>query len=195
MSDEVITAYSHSLRPIAQHQVLPGAPRERERLSQADVASPGLDAKMNPTAEWTLIEQWDNDGKPYLAEYVGSGKLANKSALITGGDSGIGRSAAVMFAREGADVSIVYQSQEQEDAEEVKKSIEAAGRKCLLLPGDLCDRQFCEDIITKHVKEFGGLNVREHPSESWKVADSLCERQILVNNVCPWRQHLESHEG
>ncbi|KAL8277075.1 hypothetical protein RQP46_010503 [Phenoliferia psychrophenolica] len=139
---EVITAYSHSLRPVAQHQHLPG-----------------LDGKMNPVAEWTRLEQWDNDGKPFLAEYVGSGKLAGKSCLVTGGDSGIGRSAAVMFAREGADVSIVYQPEEQPDAEEVRKSIEAAGRRCLLLPGDLCNRAFCEEVVTKHVKEFGGLNV------------------------------------
>ncbi|KAK4694466.1 hypothetical protein P7C70_g8727, partial [Phenoliferia sp. Uapishka_3] len=142
MSSEIITAYQHSLRPVAQHQTLPG-----------------LDSKMDPIAEWTKLEQWDNAGKPFLAEYVGSGKLRGKSAIITGGDSGIGRSATVMFAREGANVSIVYQPEEQSDAEAVKKSVEEAGQKCLLIPGDLCKRDFCEQVVAKHIAEYGGLNI------------------------------------
>ncbi|MCI3928246.1 SDR family oxidoreductase [Streptomyces sp. AN091965] len=96
----------------------------------------------------------------YLApHYRGSGKLAGKVALITGGDSGIGRSVAVLYAREGADVAIVYLPEEQPDAEETRAAVEAEGRSCLLLPGDLCDPAFCKDVVDRTVAELGGLNV------------------------------------
>ena len=90
--------------------------------------------------------------------YRGSDKLKDKIALITGGDSGIGRAVAVHFAREGADVAIVYLN-EDEDARETKRLVEAEGRKCLLLPGDLREEQFCKDSVARTVKEFGGLNI------------------------------------
>lgn len=76
---------------------------------------------MDPLAEFTKLETWDDDGKPYLKEYAGSGKLKGKKAIITGGDSGIGRAAAQMLAREGADVTIVYLPEEEE--EYVKKLV------------------------------------------------------------------------
>ncbi len=96
----------------------------------------------------------------YLApHYRGSGKLAGKVALITGGDSGIGRSVAVLYAREGADVAIVYLPEEQSDAEETRKAVEKEGRSCLLLPGDLCEPAFCADVVERTVAEMGGLNV------------------------------------
>jgi len=139
--DKVLTAYEHASRPTAQHQTLPGK-----------------DTEMNPISEFTRQEFW-KDGRPYLREYVGSGKLEGKKALITGGDSGIGRSAAEMFAREGADVSIVYLPVEQEDAENVKKAVEKVGRVCLLLPLDLTERKNCEQAVSMHMATHGALDV------------------------------------
>ncbi|GHH87661.1 hypothetical protein GCM10018793_64420 [Streptomyces sulfonofaciens] len=82
-----------------------------------------------------------------------------KVALITGGDSGIGRAVALMYAREGADVAVVYLPQEQSDADETRREVEAVGRRCLLLPGDLCDPGFCSAVVERTVEEFGGLNI------------------------------------
>jgi len=108
---------------------------------------PGIEAKMTPRPE-------------YLAEnYKGSGKLQDKAALITGGDSGIGRAAAVLFAREGADVAIVYLKTEQKDAKETAAQIEKGGRRALLIPGDVKDAKFCRQAVEKTVKEFGKLDV------------------------------------
>ena len=91
--------------------------------------------------------------------YVGSGKLEGLKALITGGDSGIGRAVAIAYAREGADVAISYMAEEQSDAEETKKWIEKAGRKALLLPGDIREESVCTEIVEKTVKELGGLDI------------------------------------
>src|SRR5690606_23681547 len=85
-------------------------------------------------------------------------KLLDKVALITGGDSGIGRSAAILFAREGADVAIVYLD-EHDDAEETRQLIEAEGRRCLLIAGDVGQRSFCQDAVQQTVNEFGQLDV------------------------------------
>lgn len=108
---------------------------------------PGLDSAMDPKPKY----------KAPL--YKGADKLKGKAALITGGDSGIGRSVAVLYAREGADVAIVYLPAEQSDAEETKKAVEEEGRKCLLLPGDVKDATFCRDAVEKTVAEYGRLDV------------------------------------
>ncbi|MTD42135.1 SDR family oxidoreductase [Erwinia sp. CPCC 100877] len=91
--------------------------------------------------------------------YVGSDKLKGRKALITGGDSGIGRAAAIAYAREGADVAINYLPFEEEDAQEVKAVIEAAGQKAVLLPGDLKDESFTRQLIHDAAKELGGLDI------------------------------------
>ena len=91
-------------------------------------------------------------------DYKGSEKLQDKVAIITGGDSGIGRAVAVLYAREGADVAIVYLS-ETEDAEETKRHVEKEGRRCLLIEGDVRDMQFCEQAVQKTVDEFGKLDI------------------------------------
>ncbi len=91
--------------------------------------------------------------------YRGADKLKDKVAIITGGDSGIGRSVAVLFAREGADVAIVYLPDEQVDAEETRQAVKEEGRSCLLLPGDVTDPAFCRDAVDRTVKEFGKLDV------------------------------------
>ncbi|WP_244828288.1 SDR family oxidoreductase [Caballeronia sp. TF1N1] len=90
--------------------------------------------------------------------YKGSGKLAGKTALITGGDSGIGRAVAIAFAREGADVAISYLD-EHDDAKETARWVEEAGQKALLLPGDITDRAHCRELVAKTVETFGHLEV------------------------------------
>ena len=103
--------------------------------------------------------------------YKGSGKLNNKIAIITGGDSGIGKAVAIYFAKEGSDVVIVYLN-EQQDAEETKKLVEAEGRKCLLLAGDIGDEAFSQEIVTKTIEQFGKINIlvnnaaEQHPQKS-----------------------------
>src|SRR5437867_6794828 len=108
---------------------------------------PGIESKMRPRPH-------------YLAPYYrGADKLAGKVALITGGDSGIGRAVAVLFAREGADVAIVFLPNELTDAEETQRAVEAAGRRCLLIPGDLTDANFCRDCVERTVRELGKLDI------------------------------------
>ncbi len=107
---------------------------------------PGSEEKMQP--------------KPDYGEdsYKGSGKLRDKKAVITGADSGIGRAVALAFAREGADVLISYYN-EHEDAEKTKRVVEEAGRKAILMPGDIKDAKHCRAIIDKAVQEFGGVDI------------------------------------
>lgn len=107
---------------------------------------PGHEFKMNPEPEYIR------------KNYKGSAKLNGKTALITGGDSGIGRSVAVHFAREGAHVAIIYLS-EKKDAEETKKLVEKENRECLLLEGDLKSESFCKKAIQKIIQKFGGINI------------------------------------
>ncbi|KAL4900434.1 hypothetical protein BDW74DRAFT_95471 [Aspergillus multicolor] len=116
--------------------------------------TPGLESKMQPASESTKLETSDG-----IAEYKGSGKLAGKKALITGGDSGIGRSVAALYAKEGADITIVYLPVEEDDAQETKRLVEAEGKQCLLIPGDLRDRDFCKDAVDKHVQKYGTINI------------------------------------
>jgi NAD(P)-dependent dehydrogenase (short-subunit alcohol dehydrogenase family) len=108
---------------------------------------PGLASKMNPVP--------DHGEK----SYKGSGRLAGRKALITGGDSGMGRAAAIAYAREGADVAINYYPTEEEDAKEVIALIKAEGRIGLALPGDLRDEKFCEKLVADAVKGLGGLDI------------------------------------
>ncbi|KAA0018881.1 SDR family oxidoreductase [Salinicola corii] len=106
--------------------------------------------------------------------YRGSGKLENKVALITGADSGIGRSVAIHFAREGADVAVMYLS-ESDDAEETRRLVEAEGRRCLLVAGDIRDVAFCREALDQVIETFGGLNVLVNNAGTQQVCTDLAE--------------------
>ncbi|WP_409304623.1 SDR family oxidoreductase [Peribacillus sp. SCS-155] len=120
---------------------------------------PGTEQEMHPNPE------------SVKSNYKGSGKLKGKTAIITGGDSGIGKSVAIYYAKEGANVAIVYLN-EHTDAEETKQLVEQEGQRCLLLAGDLGDEAFCKDVVEKTVGEFGSIDIlvnnaaEQHPQES-----------------------------
>ena len=121
---------------------------------------PGIEAAIEPRPKYEA------------PRYRGADKLKDRVALITGGDSGIGRAVAVLYAREGANVAVIYLPEEQQDAEETQRAVEEEGRRCLLIAGDVTDPEFCRDAVEQTVEEFGKLD-------------------ILVNNAA-FQQHQES---
>ncbi|MEO6287776.1 MAG: SDR family oxidoreductase [Dyadobacter sp.] len=131
---------------------------EMDTRGQTQSVQPGIEQVMDPAP--VIIRE----------NYRGSGRLQDKAALITGGDSGIGRAVAIHFAREGANVAIVYLDENQ-DASDTKALVEAEGRACLLIQGDIRDEQFCKDAVSQTVNEFGKLNIlvnnaaEQHPKE------------------------------
>ena len=136
---------------------------------------PGLEQKMTP--------------KPDCGEnsYKGTGRLPNRKALVTGGDSGIGRATAIAFAREGADVAINYLPSEEADAKEVIALIEQAGRKAVALPGDLSDESFCRKLVQDAHEKLGGLDIlasiagKQHAVEH--IADITTQQMIETFQV------------
>jgi NAD(P)-dependent dehydrogenase (short-subunit alcohol dehydrogenase family) len=137
---------------------------------------PGSEYKMDPKPVYIRVD------------YKGSGKLQNKVALITGGDSGIGRAVAVHYAREGANVAIVY-LEEDKDAEETKQLVEKEGKQCLLLRGDLKNREFCKSAVEKTVEKFGTINIlvnhagEQHPSKGFEELDLDMMEQTFRTNI------------
>jgi NAD(P)-dependent dehydrogenase (short-subunit alcohol dehydrogenase family) len=123
--------------------------------------APGLESRMRPRPKFEA------------PAYRAAGKLEGKVSLITGGDSGIGRAVAVLYAREGADVAIVYLAEEQTDAEETARAIEAEGRRALLLPGDVTVREFCEQAVVQTVKELGSLDILVNNAAFQKDQESI----------------------
>ncbi|WP_242138867.1 SDR family oxidoreductase [Sphingomonas sp. TREG-RG-20F-R18-01] len=105
--------------------------------------------------------------------YVGKGLLAGKVALITGGDSGIGKAVAIAYAREGADVAISYLPVEQADAEDTRAWVEQAGQRCVLLPGDIRDRDHCVALVERTVAELGGLDILVNNAAAQTMNDDL----------------------
>jgi NAD(P)-dependent dehydrogenase (short-subunit alcohol dehydrogenase family) len=120
----------------------PQAPQPKQRQPH-----PGIESKMTPRPEYQA------------PAYRAAKKLQGKAALITGGDSGIGRAVAVLYAREGADVAIVYLPIEQSDAEETRHAVEREGGKALLIPGNVADERFCKAAVETTVQEFGKLDI------------------------------------
>ena len=130
----------HPPRPLIQSEPkLPFPAQHQDR--------PGIESKLSPRPRWEA------------SRYRAAGKLDGKVALITGGDSGIGRAVAFLYAREGADVAINYLPEEEKDAVEVRRSIEAVGRRCLCLPADLTRGNACAQMVERTVKEFGRLDI------------------------------------
>lgn len=142
---------------------------------QTQKTKPGRETKMTPRPEYQA------------PDYRPADKLKGKVALITGGDSGIGRAVALLYAREGADVAIVYLN-EHEDAKKTEKLVKDEGRRCLLLAGDVADEAFCQEAVERTVKELGGLNIlvnnaaEQHPQEKLEdITSKQWERTFATN--------------
>ncbi|MCE5200329.1 MAG: SDR family oxidoreductase [Armatimonadota bacterium] len=150
-----------------QQQTLPPQRQEQQ---------PGIEAEMTPTPKAT------DEG------YRGSGKLKNKVAIITGGDSGIGRAVAVAFARESADVAIVYLNEHQ-DAQETKRLVEEVGRRCITISGDVGDEQFCAEAVKTTVGQLGKLDIlvnnaaEQHPQEKFEDITPSQLQQTFRTNI------------
>ncbi|MDQ2821542.1 MAG: SDR family oxidoreductase [Pseudomonadota bacterium] len=146
----------------SKEAVQTGVDQPAPPMSAQHLAKPGIEAQMAQRPR-------------FMAEgYKGSGKLDGKVAIVTGGDSGIGRAVAVLFAREGADVAILYLN-EHEDAEETQRCIEAEGRRCITIAGDVKDAAFCKQAVDGVVKEFGQLDVLVNNAAFQEHAMSLLD--------------------
>ena len=148
---------------------------ENQTLPPQEQPEPGKEGLMNPRPEFK--------GEDYKA----AGKLQGKVAIITGGDSGIGRSVAVLFAREGADVAILYLDQHQ-DADETRRVVESHGRQCLTFAGDVADREVCRKVIDETLAKFGKLDIlvnnaaEQHPQESLEdISEEQWEKTFRTN--------------
>ncbi|WP_025038866.1 MULTISPECIES: SDR family oxidoreductase [Geobacillus] len=142
---------------------------------QHQTRQPGLQTEMNPQPV-TIKDT-----------YKGSGKLNNKTAIISGGDSGIGRAVAVHFAKEGADVAILYLN-EHEDAEETKRLVEQEGRRCLAIAGDIGDEAFCKEAVKQTIEAFGKLDIvvnnaaEQHPQPNFlNITAAQLEKTFRTN--------------
>ncbi|HEU5042249.1 MAG TPA: SDR family oxidoreductase [Gemmatimonadales bacterium] len=159
-----------------QGAVQAGARRHPEPpLPRQHLEKPGLESELEPHPQYQA------------PGYLGSGKLEGMVALVTGGDSGIGRAVAVLYAREGADVAIAYLS-EDEDAEETRRAVEAEGRRAILIPGDVTDSSFCDDAVERTVRELGRLDIlvnnaafQEHVPSLEDLSDEQLERTFRTN--------------
>lgn len=143
--------------------MLPEETAPRPEFPEQEQNPPGLDAEMEPSPD---------HGE---TSYTGTGRLAGKKALITGGDSGIGRAVAIAFAREGADVAISYLPEEQEDADEVIALIKAEGRTAVALPGDIRSESFCQSLVADAVEQLGGLSILVNNAGRQQYCETLEE--------------------
>ncbi|MGB7843712.1 MAG: SDR family oxidoreductase [Salinimicrobium sp.] len=150
-----------------------------DQFPKQEQQQPGREEKMHPEPE--IIRK----------NYKGSEKLKGKIALITGGDSGIGRSVAVHYAKEGAKVAIIYLA-ENEDAKKTKEMVENAGSECLIIKGDLKEEAFCKRAVKNTVKKFGGLNIlvnnaaMQFPQEEPEKVSSAQMKKTFETNIYPY---------
>jgi NAD(P)-dependent dehydrogenase (short-subunit alcohol dehydrogenase family) len=161
------TAQKKTAKPESKGKLMPfktgikGQQKEpKPPFPEQHQAHPGIEAEVEPRPKYDA------------PLYRGADKLVDKVALITGGDSGIGRAVAVLYAREGADIGVVFLPEEEKDAQETARAVQAEGRRCLLIPGDVKDPEFCREAVEQTVEELGHLD-------------------ILVNNAA-FQQHQES---
>ncbi|QNM98106.1 SDR family oxidoreductase [Chitinimonas koreensis] len=158
-----------------EHQAKPDD-KLRQRPPQHQDVQPGSEAEMTPPPQSAM------------AGYRGSGKLEGDVALITGGDSGIGRAVAVAFAKEGADVVVVYLN-EEEDAQETRRLVEQTGRRCLLLRGDIGSKKFCTEAIEQALEHYERLDIlvnnagEQHPQKELADIDAEQLEQTFRTNV------------
>ena len=131
------------------------------KLPPQQQEKPGIESEMNPRPQYKA------------PEYRAADKLQSKVALITGADSGIGRAVAFLYAREGADVALIYLPVEQSDADETKREVERAGRQALLLPGDVTDRGFCRTAVERTISELGQLDILVNNAAYQQSQESL----------------------
>ncbi|MBC7856333.1 MAG: SDR family oxidoreductase [Pirellulaceae bacterium] len=150
-------------------------PKRQQRPAQSQRRQPGIEAKMRPLPE--VVK----------SEYHSAYKLAGKGAIITGGDSGIGRAVAVAFAKEGADVAVLYLD-EDVDAKETARMVEETGRKCLLFAGDIGNEAFCRKAVNAVVKKLGRLDIvvnnaaEQHPQKSIaEITKAQLEKTFRTN--------------
>ncbi|MDB5761210.1 MAG: short-chain dehydrogenase [Herminiimonas sp.] len=144
-------------------------------FSEQHLQKPGIESELNPRPQFMA------------PDYKGSDKLHGMAALVTGGDSGIGRAVAVLYAREGADVAIAYLN-EHGDAEETKRCVEKEGRRCLLISGDVRDAEFCKDAVRQTLDAFGKLDIlvnnaafQEHAATLEEITEEHFDMTIRTN--------------
>ncbi|MBP6785996.1 MAG: SDR family oxidoreductase [Candidatus Promineofilum sp.] len=150
-------------------------PRPKDIPPQTQQKQPGRETKMTPRPAFEA------------PEYRPAGKLEGKVALVTGGDSGIGRAVALLFAREGADIAVVYLD-EHDDARETQRLVKAEGRRCILIDGDVGDDSVCRAAVGRTARELGGLNVlvnnaaEQHPTKRYEdISDEQWEQTFRTN--------------
>jgi len=184
MARQTKRSRSRAKKPISAKQ--PGAKRPNAQQPRVQKPKPpfppqhqprpGLEAKMTPRPRYES------------PKYEGSGKLTGRVALITGGDSGIGRAVAVLYAREGADVAIVYLADEEVDAQETKRAVEAEGQRCLLLPGDVSNSAFCDAAVDQTAATLGRLDIlvnnaafQKHQPHLADITDEQLHKTFATN--------------
>jgi len=152
-----------------------GAREYPDSFSKQHLKKPGLEAELDPAPMYQA------------PHYRGSSKLEGMIALVTGADSGIGRAIAVLYAREGADVAIVYLN-EHRDAEDTKRAVEAEGRRCIMMAGDVADLRFCETAVEETLRQFGKLDIlvnnaafQEHTDRLEELSEQHFDRTIKTN--------------
>ena len=173
--------------PETQREKSNGAPSKRKKSNgesrkpkppfpEQHQEKPGIEAKLKPRPKYEA------------PQYKAAGKLEGKVALVTGGDSGIGRAVAVIFAREGADVAFTYLPEEQVDADETQRAVEEAGCEALALAGDLTDPEFCQRAVDETVESLGGLDIlvnnaafQQHVDKPEELSDEQWQRTFDTN--------------